>query len=655
MGVNLHVDLETLQLIQGPGQRNAFASLRFKRGDAALLRVVFLENGITPVTIGNPSELEIQIGIKPRNQFDQPFIAQSSIWTMPVAGDETPTYECELSLNTLEINTALNIGSATADELPEITLMGEITFREGTGEPTSTRTFIVVVENDVNRGTEGIPIEANPAYPAPANIEILANKGIANGYAPLNADGKVPATHITLTTGAAGPNTITTATTTPLVGFLKGNGTTVVASNNELVPNSRLESDYIQDYPIGISYMPVDVQHWPSLLLQGQEAVVVTERIPDGYDNFTGSQQVYIINAGIESFPQGKFLLGYRSGTEDEWEEFNTAPHPTGTNTGDQFKSVTSQRLIGRFQSGTGAAQEVQVGGGIEFQGGVIRRSILTGAVAAAAGSNVTTLTNNISGTKSFTSTVRPTSSGTGTPEPTSLITAADLASSTFVSVRDEFIGGGTAGNVIGELGWQRFISPSSAAAGGNVILASGTLPHIGLRTLISPNVVNSGTVIFLPSITNILDGSKWEMTFVVRLNQTTNCDMIVGVTKDIAAAGVGKFGGVSFGCRYSSAHDNDFMFYAKNSNNDFEANDANNFALSSGVAVNTGFNTFRIRSTALGFISMSINGGPFVFAETNFINLSPAFVFVYIAPREAVNKTATIDFFSFRSQTNRQ
>lgn len=256
MGVNLHVDLETLQLIQGPGQRSAFASLRFKRGDSALLRVVFLENGITPVTIGNPSELEIQIGIKPRNQFDHAYLAQSSVWTMPVAGDETPTYECELSLNTLEINTALNIGSATADELPEITLMGEITFREGTGEPTSTRTFIVVVENDVNRGTEGIPIEANPAYPAPGNIEILANKGIANGYAPLNADGKVPATHITLTTGAtgatgstgatgaAGPNSVTTATSTNLTGFISGNGTTVsgaTAESQSNIPNTLVQ------------------------------------------------------------------------------------------------------------------------------------------------------------------------------------------------------------------------------------------------------------------------------------------------------------------------------------------------------------------------------------------------------------------------------
>ncbi len=162
MSVKLHIDLETLQLIQGPGLRSAVNSLRFKRGDAARLQVVFLENGISPVPIGDPDALEIQIGIKPRNQFDHSYLAHSADWSMPADGDDTPTYECELSFNTLQLNSALNVGSATVEELPEITLMGEITWREGNGEPTSTRTFLVVVENDVNRGTEGAPSDANP-------------------------------------------------------------------------------------------------------------------------------------------------------------------------------------------------------------------------------------------------------------------------------------------------------------------------------------------------------------------------------------------------------------------------------------------------------------------------------------------------------------
>lgn len=174
MSVKLHVDLETLQLIQGPGQRSAVPSLRFKRGDSAKLQVVFLENGITPATIGDPGTLEIQIGIKPRNQFDRSYLAHSTDWSMPSEGDDTPTYGCSISFNTLQLNSALNVGSPTAEELPEVTLMGEITWREGTGEPTSTRNFLVVVENDVNRGDEGVPTVADPAYPAPQALALAS-------------------------------------------------------------------------------------------------------------------------------------------------------------------------------------------------------------------------------------------------------------------------------------------------------------------------------------------------------------------------------------------------------------------------------------------------------------------------------------------------
>ena len=295
MVVNLHIDLETLQLIQGPGLRSAVSSLRFKRGDAARLRVVFLESGITPVTIGNPSGLEIQIGIKPRNQFDHSYLAHSTDWSMPAEGDDTPTYECELSLNTQQLNTALNVGSATADELAEITLMGEITWREGNGEPTSTRTFLVVVENDVNRGDEGAPTDANPVYPPPQGIEMKVNKGAANGYAPLGAGGQVP---------------------------------------------------YVNIPPV----RPSDIH------------------------------------------------------------------------------GVTQYHLLGNYnESGQPfPAEPVGLGGGLTWMSGSVMRDELTGAVTAGIGSNNTTLANNISGNKSFTSTVRPTSSGTGPLAPTSLITTAD-------------------------------------------------------------------------------------------------------------------------------------------------------------------------------------------------------------------------------------
>jgi hypothetical protein len=78
MSVKLHIDLETLQLIESPGFRNPVTSLRFKRGDAAQIEVMFLAGGTTPVTIGDPAQLEIQFGIKPRQRYDIGYLVHAS-------------------------------------------------------------------------------------------------------------------------------------------------------------------------------------------------------------------------------------------------------------------------------------------------------------------------------------------------------------------------------------------------------------------------------------------------------------------------------------------------------------------------------------------------------------------------------------------------
>lgn len=175
MSVKLYVDLETLQLIEGPSFRNPVSTLRFKRGDAAQLEVAFLSNGSTATTIGDANELELQFGIKPRSRYDVGYLVHESNWTMPESGSESPTYRCSPSFNTLELDSAMQVGSSTGSELTEVLLMGEITWREGFGEPTSTRTFLVAVENDVNRGTEGVPTSAEPPYPPPSSIVTTAD------------------------------------------------------------------------------------------------------------------------------------------------------------------------------------------------------------------------------------------------------------------------------------------------------------------------------------------------------------------------------------------------------------------------------------------------------------------------------------------------
>ena len=92
-------------------------------------------------------------------------------------------------------------------------------------------------------------------------------------------------------------------------------------------------------------------------------------------------------------------------------------------------------------------------------------------------------------------------------------------------------------------------------------------------------------------------------------------------------------------------------MFYSKNTNTEFAANDANNYAVSSGVAVNTTYNTFRIRSLVAGAIEMSINGGSWVSVDTSGIATSGNFLpFFYIASRTTANKSLNADYWSFKA-----
>jgi hypothetical protein len=58
----------------------------------------------------------------------------------------------------------------------------------------------------------------------------------------------------------------------------------------------------------------------------------------------------------------------------------------THTHVSSDIVSVGTSKLIGRHGSGTGAAQEIGIDGGLEIQGGNLRRSAVTGPVTISAG-----------------------------------------------------------------------------------------------------------------------------------------------------------------------------------------------------------------------------------------------------------------------------
>jgi hypothetical protein len=146
-----------------------------------------------------------------------------------------------------------------------------------------------------------------------------------------------------------------------------------------------------------------------------------------------------------------------------------------------------------------------------------------------------------------------------------------------------------------------------------------------------------------------ILSNAGWEACFVFKLEQTTNCDGLVGFCSNGGTAGLyGSYGGPSFGVRYSSARDTNFMFYSKNTNSDYAANDGSNYELSTGVAVDTSFHTVRIRSTSAGNIEMKFDSGSWTsIAHVNNTG-SSYFPIFHVLARTTAQQYLQADFSSF-------
>jgi hypothetical protein len=218
----------------------------------------------------------------------------------------------------------------------------------------------------------------------------------------------------------------------------------------------------------------------------------------------------------------------------------------------------------------------------------------------------------------------------------------------TILYLRDDFMGGsqGTSAT-IGELGWDQYGTGTGKAISSGTPVSPSSNP--GQRILTCGNADTNGQTIswghekLFPTAR-----TAWQMTWVFKTNQTTLCDVIAGMTNDSAAIGITRFGGISVGVRYSSATDTDFMFYSKNTNTTFAANDANNYSVTSGIAVDTSFHTVRMRSITLGAIEMSIDGGAWVAVTYTPASGGSMIPFFYIATRTAATKQATIDYFSY-------
>lgn len=200
--MRIYVDLDSLDIVVGPGDRSPVPELRFKRGTAPALELQFLRDGVPELL---PTGTVIRFGPKVSQKFDGTFVIFTDVFTAPSTVDGF--YRALPNFNTTALNTLLKSPDGDPDnDVPEVTLMAEFSWRTGAAAPQKSNTFSVVVANAVDNGSEVAPSEAGPSLDT--RISALESTAVR-----VNGDGGIDVaaltgTSITCHTNGAGGSAI---------------------------------------------------------------------------------------------------------------------------------------------------------------------------------------------------------------------------------------------------------------------------------------------------------------------------------------------------------------------------------------------------------------------------------------------------------------
>ena len=155
------IDLNTLDVINSETDRNRVTMVEGKRGDDSPFEVVFVRNGVVEELDGPPT---LTFGAKPSGKYDAAAVVLTSAFTASGSGS-TFKFSGTPSFNTAELNALFLIDGNDENDPAYVDIMAEFSWSVGSAAPSSSRTFIFRVHNDVLRGDESGPLDITGGTP----------------------------------------------------------------------------------------------------------------------------------------------------------------------------------------------------------------------------------------------------------------------------------------------------------------------------------------------------------------------------------------------------------------------------------------------------------------------------------------------------------
>ena len=165
--MRLYFDLDSGKLVQGVGLTSPLSAIALKRGDAVKLELSFCRGNDAVALVGDP--VEMIFAVKQTPAASSGILMLANDWTFDANDD---VWSAALPSDTSALNTMIGNN-------PYLDLLGEFTYTETTGGPTTSQTIKVRVSNDLWKGNEGTPLELQTP------VQWLAEHVIdALGYTP---------------------------------------------------------------------------------------------------------------------------------------------------------------------------------------------------------------------------------------------------------------------------------------------------------------------------------------------------------------------------------------------------------------------------------------------------------------------------------------